>query len=191
MQMGMNRHRENHPTSDCATEWVVLCSADGSRPRWTRAKNVPLPEPYLLAIAVGFSLHLVRRWTLPGPRSVHHLVGWPLLATGAYVIARSIRAAEVVDLAHPEQLVGSGPYALSRNPMYVGWGLLHLGVGAAGGSGWVLATFPPAAAWIHHQVVREERSLDARFGDEFERYCAAVPRYFAMRAAARGWRGVV
>ena len=69
--------------------------------------------------------------------------------------------------------------------MYLGWCLLHLGVAAAVGSSWVVATFPPAAAWMHHEVVREERALTARFGEEFKRYCATVPRYFAVRGVGR------
>ena len=185
MQVGVRRHRENHPTIDCSTQWVVLCSPNDRSSRLARLGNVPLPEPYLLGIAAGLSLRRIRPWPLPGPRSAHRVVGWTLLAAGTYVVARSLRAAGVVQLAHPEQLVRSGPYAVGRNPMYLGWGLLHLGVGAAFGSTWVLATFPPAAAWIHHEVVREERALNSRFGDEFKHYCETVPRYFAARGAGR------
>jgi protein-S-isoprenylcysteine O-methyltransferase Ste14 len=186
MQVDVKRHRENHPTIGGGTKWVVLCSAND----WARLRNVPLPEPYLLGITAGLSLQQIRPWRLPGPRLAYHLVGWPMLAAGTYVILRSLRAADVVQLVHPDQLVSSGPYEVSRNPMYVGWGLLHLGVGAARGSGWVVTTFPAAAAWIHHEVLREERALDARFGDEFKRYRAVVPRYFAVRAAGRRWRGI-
>lgn len=73
----------------------------------------------------------------------------------------------------------SGPYAASRNPMYVGWALLHLGAGVVSGSAWVIATLPPAAGFVHRQVIREERTLAAMFNEEFRRYQAAVPRYLS------------
>lgn len=151
-----------------------------------RVSNVPLPEPNLAGIAVGTWLHRMRPWVLPGTRSVHRLVGWPLIATGTYLVVRSLAAAGQVDLDHPGRLVTSGPYALSRNPMYVGWALVHLGAGVAGGSGWIIVGFPAAACWIHRQVLREERALADKFEDEFGHYRAAVPRYVT---GLIWWRG--
>ena len=80
-------------------------------------------------------------------------------------------------LDHPGRLVTTGPYAVSRNPMYTGWALLHLGVAAAGGSAWTLAAFPAAAGQVHRLALGEERELGHTFGDEFSRYRAAMPRY--------------
>lgn len=142
-----------------------------------RVSNVPLPEANLIGIAAGYALQQVRPWTLPGPRRLRRFVGWPLLAAGTYLVVRSWAEAWRVDLEHPEHLLTSGPYAMSRNPMYVGWALLHLGAGVAGGSAWVVATFPPATLWVHHGVLDEEHALAARFGDEFGRYRSAVSRY--------------
>ena len=143
--------------------------------------NVPLPEPHLIGIAAAIWLHRVRPLTLPGPRHVHQLVGWPLIAAGSYLVVRSVRATRQVSLAHPDRLVITGPYAISRNPMYVGWALLHLGAGVAGGSGWILAAFPAVTGLVHRQVLREERDLGEDFGDEFARYRAAAPRYLLGR----------
>ncbi len=86
----------------------------------------------------------------------------------------------------PDRLLTTGPYARSRNPMYLGWGLLHLGSALLTGSGWLLAAVPPAILAVHHGVLGEERRLEQRFGDEFARYRAAVPRYLP----SRGWAGL-
>ena len=84
-------------------------------------------------------------------------------------------------VARPERLVTTGVYATSRNPMYVGWALLHLGFGLVGGSTWVLGAFPAATWLVHRQVLHEERDLREAFPDEFARYRAAVPRYLPTR----------
>jgi protein-S-isoprenylcysteine O-methyltransferase Ste14 len=146
-----------------------------------RPGNVPLPEPYLLGIGAGAVLHRLRPWPLPGPRAVHQLVGWPLIAVGSSLVVWSLRAAAQVDLGQPDRLVTRGPYAVSRNPMYVGWALLQLGGGVTAGAGWVLVTLPLAAGWVHREILHEEEALGAAFGAELRRYHAAVPRYLPGR----------
>jgi protein-S-isoprenylcysteine O-methyltransferase Ste14 len=148
---------------------------------------VPVPEAHLTGLGIAVCLRRAHPWTLPGPRYGHHLVGLPLIAAGVWHVARSVRAAHRVDLADPDRLVVTGPYATCRNPMYVGWALLHVGAAVAAGSGWALASFPPVAAWMHHEVLREERGLMDAFGGEYRRYRTAVPRYLPLprRRAAR------
>jgi protein-S-isoprenylcysteine O-methyltransferase Ste14 len=146
-----------------------------------RVRNVPVPEASLAGIAVGAALEQVRPWGLPGSHSVRRLVGWSIVAAGGIVVARSLKAAGTTDLAEPDSLVTSGPYASSRNPMYVGWALLQLGIGVAAGSGWILATLPLVGAAVHRDVKLEERRLEKKFGDEYHQYCATVGRYLPKR----------
>jgi protein-S-isoprenylcysteine O-methyltransferase Ste14 len=147
-------------------------------------RNVPLPEPHLIGMAVWTGVHRIRPWPLPGPRRARQIAGWTLLAVGGQFVARSLRAASRVDLAQPERLVTTGVYAMSRNPMYVGWALLHIGLGLVGGSTWVLGAFPAATWLVHRQVLHEERDLGEAFPEEFGRYRAAVPRYLPTRLSA-------
>ncbi|MGH3386390.1 MAG: methyltransferase family protein [Nocardioidaceae bacterium] len=150
--------------------------ARGGTLNW-RMANVPLPELILLGVAAGVGLQRLRPWPLPGDRRLQHLVGWPLVALGTTLVVRSVQEAGRVDLEQPESLVTGGPYARRRNPMYVGWALIHLGVGLTSGSVWVLATMPVVAGPMHREVLGEERRLGQKFGPEFRRYRAAVPRY--------------
>jgi protein-S-isoprenylcysteine O-methyltransferase Ste14 len=139
-------------------------------------RNVPLPEPYLAGMAAGYGLHRLSPLPLPGAHSLRRAAGLSLVGTGSAIVVSSLIAVGRIDLQHPERLVTWGPYAISRNPMYVGWGLLHLGTALIIGSAWMAATLPPAAAWIHRQVLREERQLRDAFGEEFASR-ATVPRY--------------
>ena len=151
-----------------------------------RLRNVPLPEPFLLGLGLGAVLHRLWSLTLPGTRSVQRIVGAILTASGTYLIIRAVQASGSVAVDDPDRLLTTGPYARSRNPMYLGWGLLHLGSALLTGSGWLLASAPPAMMAVHHAVLGEERRLEQQFGDEFARYRAAVPRYLLPR----GWAGL-
>jgi protein-S-isoprenylcysteine O-methyltransferase Ste14 len=138
-----------------------------------------VPEASLAGIAAGAALE--QMWPLPLPRNVRRVAGWPILAAGAAVIAGSLKAAGTNELASPERLVTGGPYARTRNPMYVGWGLLQLGIGVIAGSGWVLVSLPFVGAIVRREVLREERRLEERFGDEYLKYSEKVGRWLPRR----------
>lgn len=152
-----------------------------------RIGNVPLPESYLIGLGVGLTLSRLRSWPLPLSSSLRLLIGVPLAAAGTLLAGAAVRSAGQVEVANPQQLLTRGSYAQTRNPMYVGWALIHLGAGVATGSSWLLITFFPATAWIHEEVLHEEQALHRRFGSEFEAYAESVPRYLLrVRPTARG-----
>ena len=75
-------------------------------------------------------------------------------------------------------IVQSGPYRLSRNPIYVGFALVHLGVALAADSPWILGSLGAAMLAVGGIVVpREERYLARKFGGEYLAYKAAVRRW--------------
>ena len=75
-------------------------------------------------------------------------------------------------------LVTDGIFGRLRNPMYVGLAFLVSGLGIAFASDWTLVMLVVAALVIHFGVVkREERYLEAKFGDAYRQYKARVPRY--------------
>ena len=62
--------------------------------------------------------------------------------------------------------------------MYVGLMLLVGGIGIALASDWTLVLLVPMALVLHYGVVlREERYLERKFGEEYRRYKASVPRW--------------
>ncbi|MCR6629524.1 MAG: isoprenylcysteine carboxylmethyltransferase family protein [Magnetospirillum sp.] len=76
-------------------------------------------------------------------------------------------------------LVTSGPFAFSRNPIYLGFALVLLGLAAGLGSSapWAVLT-----AWVFAMerlfIRREEEALAARFGPAFAAYAERVRRWF-------------
>ncbi len=155
----------------------------------TLIRNVPLPEPFLIGMAAAGVLHVLRPWRLP-TRGLRAL-GSALTAGGVGLAAWSVAASRNVELSRPDGLVQSGPYAHTRNPMYLGWALIHLGIALSTRSVWMLGTLPVAAAVVHRQVLQEERMLEETLPLAYERYRAEVPRYLPgatverLSAAAR------
>jgi protein-S-isoprenylcysteine O-methyltransferase Ste14 len=154
-------------------------------------QNLPLPLGSAVGIIAVLVLDRVRPAPLPGPRALERAAGAAALAAGCALnlwalIERRRRTSGQFQLEHPEALVTTGPYAISRHPMYAGWWLIHLGVGMLRGSAWVVATVPVAVLAEHFGgSLVEERELRRRFGSDYTRYAERVRRY-AGRSRRRG-----
>ncbi len=82
-----------------------------------------------------------------------------------------------IDRDQPADLVTTGVFSLSRNPIYVGFLLVLLGQFLVFPN-WVLLVYLGAGAWvIHRQVLREEAFLRQAYGPAYADYCARVRRY--------------
>ncbi len=139
--------------------------------------NVPLPEPHITGMLASGVLYLTRPWRLPGTRQLYSGAGWILVGAGIAISVSAVRTASDVDLERPSVLISTGPYAISRNPMYVGWSLLYLGGALITRNVWMIASLPIVAGIIHRDVLREEHTLEQAFGEEYLRYRKLVRRY--------------
>jgi protein-S-isoprenylcysteine O-methyltransferase Ste14 len=99
--------------------------------------------------------------------------------------ARGFRSSgTTVDPLRPERasaLVDSGPFALTRNPMYVGMAGLLVAHALLRGS--VKALLPVGAfvAVIDRvQIPPEEAAMAANFGADYEAYRSRVPRWLRI-----------
>jgi protein-S-isoprenylcysteine O-methyltransferase Ste14 len=110
--------------------------------------------------------------------------GGILIAAGIILASLAIRnlrqAATNVEPWKPTlALVTEGIYGLMRNPMYTAMMVFIAGIAIALGSDWMLVLVVPAALILHFGVVkREERYLEAKFGDSYREYTRRVPRYW-------------
>jgi protein-S-isoprenylcysteine O-methyltransferase Ste14 len=73
-----------------------------------------------------------------------------------------------------------GPYAFTRHPMYLAALALWLGWAVFYGSVAVVIALLVLAAWVSFIARREERALEAKFGDAYRAYQARVPRWLGM-----------
>lgn len=123
-------------------------------------------------------MHLVVPSPILPTSGIAQLAGPFLILTGVAIVAWSVIAVRDNDLARPSALTTRGPYALSRNPMYLGWIALCTGLALIVNSVWMAVA--TAGAWIYLHTVtipREEESLLGKFGAQYEAYRKQVRRY--------------
>ncbi len=147
--------------------------------------RIPPPLVYLAAIGAGWALD---RWTAPlaigleapvvrlGAGSIAALAGMAALA----LATRDFRATgqDPKPWKPTPELLESGVYAFSRNPIYLGFALLQVGVGFWIDNLWVILMTLPALAVVHLVAVRpEETYLEERFGAAYRDYRDRVRRW--------------
>lgn len=158
--------------------------------RDTAGVIAPPPLMALAAVVLGLLLD----WLAPAyllavmlSSGTRIILGVELMAAGfalMFVARRTFVAAGTnVEPWKPSMtVVTTGVYAWLRNPMYVGGTAALFGLAVLLASDWLVVMTVVMALVLHFGVVlREERYLEAKFGDAYRRYRDAVPRY--------GWPG--
>jgi protein-S-isoprenylcysteine O-methyltransferase Ste14 len=139
------------------------------------------PLVFLCAIVLGIALNQV--WPIRFVPWVLRLLGpvFTLCAVTLFALSlREFRAAgtSVRGTERTTAIVRSGPYGFSRNPIYVSFILLVLGLSVWLNDLWLLVTLVPAVGIIALVVIpREERFLESNFHDQYLSYKAAVRRW--------------
>lgn len=125
-----------------------------------------------IRVPLGFAFAVLYFW-LARPT-------WRFLGVGAVLIVPGllIRALASGHVRKNEALTMSGPYAYTRNPLYLGSLLIGLGFAVASRSWWVGVVLVAMFFVIYVPVIRgEEKFLREKF-PEFEEYARRVPRMF-------------
>jgi protein-S-isoprenylcysteine O-methyltransferase Ste14 len=103
------------------------------------------------------------------------LGGLILVLSSLVSFGRSFRVG--IDTDHPDKLVTTGIFRLSRNPIYVAFALVLIGQLLIFPNWILLAYLVAAVCLFHRQVLREEEYLRDRYGQEYAEYCGRVRRY--------------
>lgn len=106
-------------------------------------------------------------------------IKWLLCGAGIAVCGLIVRAYAAGHLRKHQQLATSGPYAFTRNPLYLGSVLLAAGFCVASHS-WISTLLLAAYLAIFYPVVirREQTELQATYGDAFVQYASQVPAFW-------------
>ena len=120
---------------------------------------------YVLAVLVLFFA-----WPSPQFVAIGALVG---------IFGLWLRAYAAGYLHKQEVLTVTGPYAYTRNPLYLGSAVLALGAGIATHS-WISGAILLIYFAVVYSVVmrREEKELEKLYGSEFAAYAARVPAFW-------------
>jgi protein-S-isoprenylcysteine O-methyltransferase Ste14 len=106
------------------------------------------------------------------------LVGAFMVWNGWALVTMSRHRTALLPGGATRTVVDSGPFARSRNPLYLGLLAGAAGVSLLGGSFWALVALPLEWALLRWgAVVPEERYLAAKFGDAYAEYTSRVPRW--------------
>jgi len=140
------------------------------------------PLIYLASILSGLALQW--RWPVAlVPATWATVLGATLVLAAIPVFASAVamfrRAGTPIQSVRPtKRIVQTGPYRFTRNPIYLAFTLLHLGVALSVNSLWLLAMLLLTLVVMSYGVIaREERYLERRFGDEYRRYKRSVRRW--------------
>jgi protein-S-isoprenylcysteine O-methyltransferase Ste14 len=140
---------------------------------------IPLAAPLLL-LRVGES-----------PPSAALLVGGAVLITiGELTRLWAVHHIGVISRTRSDRLgplVATGPFAIVRNPLYLGNVTLWVGFAVLSRMLWMTPVVVAVLGFEYHAIVRwEEQLLESRLGDRYRAYAAEVPRWLPRPNAAPG-----
>ncbi len=147
-------------------------------------KRIRLVPPVYFILAVGLALAL-HRW-VPVAQVIAPPWHWAGLLCLAPVLLLAAPAARALGrrgttlhpFGEPSALVVEGPYRYSRNPLYLSLAVLLLGVAIYLGSLTPFLLVPAFMAAVTSAFIRrEERALEAGFGEQYREYCRRVRRW--------------
>ncbi|MEH6756143.1 MAG: isoprenylcysteine carboxylmethyltransferase family protein [Parasphingorhabdus sp.] len=149
--------------------------------------QVKFPPPF---VYIGFLLTglVIDRWTGPicefmSAAGYLPFIGIAVILAGLFfMIAGTSRFRQLGNNLEPwkptNQIVRSGIYRYTRNPMYLGMALTYLGLTLVFHSPWALILLPVVIIVIRTQVIaREEHYLETKFGSEYLDYKKSVRRW--------------
>lgn len=149
-------------------------------------RRPPVPPPVWALLFAG-AMVLLSRFApglgldFPGRRALAALLAAGGLTLDAAALLQFRRHRTTFDPTRPDRasaLVTTGLYRVSRNPMYVGMATLLLGLAVWLGHLLALALVPAFVVLLTIVQIRpEEEAMRRLFGDAFEAYAAAVPRW--------------
>ncbi|MEO8085421.1 MAG: isoprenylcysteine carboxylmethyltransferase family protein [Bacteroidota bacterium] len=152
----------------------------------SKGPGVYIPPPLFYVLTFIAAIFIQKR--IPLDDSFFHLnlvkiAGVILLIVSIFFLVRSLRqfflTKNTLILIKPAtSLQTTGIYGITRNPMYVGLGIVYLGITAFIGNWWNIIFFPFLILIIQEYIIkREENYLEIEFREQYEAYKKKVRRW--------------
>lgn len=146
--------------------------------------RIVLPPPliYLLFIAAAWLADYLLPLPIDEGRWTRYF-GWGLIDAGVLLAAWSALAlaqhkTTINPYRKPKRLLQAGPFRYSRNPIYLGFNLIYIGIALLLGSWWSWMLLPLLIlAMDRGVIVHEEAVLEKLFGDSYRQYRRRVRRW--------------
>ena len=132
---------------------------------------------------VTFICLLIQKYMLPYSQSIFReemldSVGFIIVLSGQYlrICARGHKSKKNI---YKDNLITSGPYALVRNPMYLGSFFIGFGMSILLFRLWVMPVYITMfSLWYWHQIYDEQKRLKEKFDQQYIDYCKQTPCFF-------------
>ena len=146
--------------------------------------GVIAPPPVILLGGLALGVIGGRLYPLSWvPVALRTPVGALLVGAAAVLLVLALREFKATDTPvvtrQPTRaIISKGPYRLSRNPIYLSFATLQLGIAVWTGSAWFLVGLVLTMMVITTGVImREERYLERKFGEQYLEYKRKVRRW--------------
>ncbi len=146
--------------------------------------GVRVPPPILLIVAILVGYCLQQLWALELTNwSRWYVVAWALIGGGVIILVacwiQFFRAKTNIQPNKPSRnLIQSGLYRFSRNPIYVSGLLLQLGIALLMNNLWIVVLVPVSKfVFDRYIIAREEAYLERAFGEVYLDYKHTVRRW--------------
>ena len=141
------------------------------------------PFTYILPLVAGIVAHILAPFKIFSDSMFGHVSGWPLLTLGLLLVIWSMRtmlnAGEHFKVNEPtNKIVSHGPFSITRNPIYLSFNFVYLGIAFIVNTIWLIIFLPIAFITLHYGVIlREEHYMKNKLGNEYLSYRKRVRRW--------------
>jgi len=163
---------------------IVLTPMPPELPPDEDRPGVPIAPPLLFVLPILASLAV--EWFAPTSfvqGAFRWIVGVLILIAGIGLnvggfITQKRAGTDPIPFNPSTRVVAHGLYRFSRNPMYIGFAILTLGLAILVDSTWMLCVVPIGLVLVDRMIItREERYLERKFGEEYLNYKRRVRRW--------------
>jgi protein-S-isoprenylcysteine O-methyltransferase Ste14 len=147
--------------------------------------RVPPPLLFIVPLLTGFVIQRLVpiRLAAGHSRPTLAVVGWGAIAIALACMAWAVSTFKrlrtpIIPVRRATTLAEAGPYQFTRNPMYLSFTVLYLGIAFVADAVWPLLFLPASVALVYWVAIRKEEShLRREFGAAYDAYRKRVRRW--------------